>query len=198
MFSAAEKNAKHNIEQISKAMFKGQKVLTTSTTCTFTMRDEYPDVLKVDNSMVRDSIVLAIRYIYEKLEKGETKLVFKPGWHARAAYHVPCHMEKLGWSIFTRGLLGMIPGLELVNLDSNCCGISGTYGFKKENYKISQAIGDPLFKQIAQVDPDYVACECETCKWQIEMSTSYKVMNPISILADALDLEATEKANRMA
>jgi len=31
-----------------------------------------------------------------------------------------------------------------------------------------------------------VACDCETCKWQIEMSTGYKVMHPVSILAKAL------------
>ena len=80
----------------------------------------------------------------------------------------------------------MIPGLELVVLDQECCGISGTYGFKKENYQFSQAIGAPLFDQIKVVNPDIVACDCETCKWQIEMSTPYSVKHPISILAEAL------------
>ena len=80
----------------------------------------------------------------------------------------------------------MIPGVECVLLDSCCCGISGTYGFKKENYEASQAIGKPLFDQIRSVNPDIVACDCETCKWQIEMSTGYTVKHPISILADAL------------
>ena len=40
-----------------------------------------------------------------------------------------------------------------------------------------------------------VATDCETCKWQIEMSTPAKVKHPISILAEALDLEATRKLN---
>ena len=72
-------------------------------------------------------------------------------------------------------------------LESACCGIAGTYGFKKENYEASQEIGAALFQQIKTVDPDVVACDCETCKWQIEMSTGYQVMNPISILAEALE-----------
>ena len=50
-------------------------------------------------------------------------------------------------------------------------------------------------EQIKAVAPDFVCSECETCKWQIEMSTDYKVKNPILILAEALDLEATAKAN---
>ena len=96
-------------------------------------------------------------------------------------------MEKLGWGIFSAELVKMIPGVEFTVLDSNCCGIAGTYGFKKENYEVSQAIGKPLFDQIKVIEPDYVACDCETCKWQIEMSTGYKVMNPVSILAAALE-----------
>ena len=105
-------------------------------------------------------------------------------------------MERLGWGIFSTELIRMIPGVEFTILDSNCCGIAGTYGFKKENYEVSQAIGKPLFDQIRKIAPDYVACDCETCKWQIEMSTGLEVKNPISILAEALDLEETAKANR--
>lgn len=194
LFDQARKHAHHNLAAIAKA--DGEMVLTTSTTCALTMRDEYPGILGVENDSVRDSISLGLKFIYEQVESGRVKLIFRDDYKAKAAYHTPCHMEKLGWSIFTRQLLGMIPGLELTVLDSNCCGISGTYGFKKENYEVSQKIGQPLFDQICKVAPDYVACECETCKWQIEMSTPYKVKNPISILAEALDLEATAAANR--
>ena len=112
------------------------------------------------------------------------------------AYHCPCHQERLGLGVFTLALLRMIPGIELIELDSNCCGIAGTYGFKKENYEVSQKIGEPLFNDIKAASPDYVACECETCKWQIEMSTGFEVRNPVSILADALDLEKTSELNR--
>ena len=71
-------------------------------------------------------------------------------------------------------------------LDSQCCGIAGTYGFKKENYPTSQAIGSPLFKQIEESGADIVVTDCETCKWQIEMSTSKRCEHPITLLAKAL------------
>ena len=138
---------------------------------------------------------MATKFIFELVESGEVKLVFKKDYKARIAYHTPCHMEKLGWGIFSTGLLKKIPGAEFTILPSNCCGIAGTYGFKKENYEASQAIGKALFEDIRAHDPEIVACDCETCKWQIEMSTGYKVMNPVSILAEALDLEKTAQAN---
>lgn len=195
MKRSAKSAARKNVKVIGKAVEDGREVVTVSTSCTLTLRDEYPHVLGVDNSSVRDHISLVEKFLYKAVTSGKTKLVFKKGFKAKVAYHCPCHQEKLGWGAFTTELLGMIPGLELTVLDSNCCGIAGTYGFKKANYESSQAIGKPLFDQIASVNPDYVACECETCKWQIEMSTGYNVKNPVSILAEALDLEETAKAN---
>ena len=181
----ATKNAQHNVAQLARVVDKGLKVVTTSSTCTLTMREEYPNLLGVDNSAVKDSILMATRYIYEKLEQGAT-LPFRADFHKKVAYHTPCHMQRLGWGIFSQRLLRMIPGVEFTSLEQTCCGMAGTYGFKKENYANSQAIGEPLFEQIRSMNPEVVACDCETCKWQIEMSTGYHVQNPISILAEAI------------
>lgn len=197
MIDQAKKNAQNNIASIRKSVNERQMpVISTSSSCTFTMRDEYSHLLGMDNLDVRDNIELATRFIYRLIDQGKVKLVFKKDYKAKVAYHTPCHMEKLGWGVFSTELLKMIPGLELTILDSNCCGIAGTYGFKKENYEVSQAIGKPLFDQIERIKPDYVACDCETCKWQIEMSTGREVKNPISVLAEALDLVATSEANK--
>ena len=192
----AQKQAETNLASIRKAVKRGEPVLTTSSTCTFTMRDEYHHILDIDNSDVRDSINLATKYLYELLDQGKIKLVFKQDYLKRIAYHTPCHMEKLGWAIYSTSLLRLIPGVEFIMLDSQCCGIAGTYGFKKEHYKDSQKIGDGLFRQIKEYAVDLVATDCETCKWQIEMGAGVTVENPISIIADALDVEATIKANK--
>ena len=191
MIPAATRNARHNIQAFRAAVAAGRDILTVSTTCTMTMLEEYPELLKVDNSDVKGHISLVEPFLYKAIVSGEIKPVWKEGWKARAAYHCPCHQERLGLGIFTVELLKMIPGLELVELPGNCCGIAGTYGFKKENYEVSQKIGKPLFDSIAAAAPDFVACECETCKWQIEMSAGVPVKNPVSILAEALDLEKT-------
>ncbi|MDI9551640.1 MAG: anaerobic glycerol-3-phosphate dehydrogenase subunit C [Bacteroidales bacterium] len=196
LWSQVARNANHNIAEFRKAVSRGLPIVATASTCTLTMRDEYPHILGIDNADVRDHITLVEKFLFEKLDAGEIRLVFKNDYRARIVYHIPCHMEKLGWSIFTEELIRMIPGVSLTVLDSGCCGIAGTYGFKKENYASSQAIGKSVFDQINALSPDFVCCECETCKWQIEMSTAYKVFNPIVILAEALDLEATAAANQ--
>ena len=176
-----------NLASMRKAVAAGEQVLTTSSTCTFTMRDEYPDVLGLRNDDVRESLMLATKWLYEKISSGELELKFRKGFKMKVAYHTACHMQKMGWQIYSIAMLQMIPGLELTVLDQNCCGIAGTFGFKKENYGWSQEIGGKLFDDIKAADVDYVATDCETCKWQIEMSTGKPVLNPVEILAAALD-----------
>ncbi|KID02498.1 glycerol-3-phosphate dehydrogenase [Hafnia alvei] len=181
----AKKQARVNAESLTDAVIgKGIPVVATSSTCAFTIRDEYPHVLDVDTTQVREHVELATRYLYRLLDGGrELKLKSTP---MKIAYHTPCHMEKMGWTPYTLALLQMIPGVELTVLDSQCCGIAGTYGFKKENYETSQGIGAGLFRQIEESGVDLVVTDCETCKWQIEMSTSKKCEHPISLLARAL------------
>lgn len=181
----AKKQANINADSLRKAVLERNiPVIATSSTCTFTLRDEYPQVLDIDTRPMRDHIELATRFIWKLLEEGrELKLKALP---LRIAYHTPCHMEKMGWSLYTLDLLRRLPGVELVMLESQCCGIAGTYGFKKENYQTSQSIGAPLFQQIEESGVDLVVTDCETCKWQIEMSTSKKCEHPITLLARAL------------
>ena len=188
LIKQAQKQARTNINSIRKSVLeKNIPVIATSSTCTFTIRDEYPHLLDIDNADVREDVELATRYIYRLLSQKKTKLNFKTGQKIKVAYHRPCHMEKLEWAYYSIELLKLIPNIELTILDSQCCGIAGTYGFKKENYKTSQDIGEPLFKQIEALDIDYVVTDCETCKWQIEMSTSKPCEHPISILANTLE-----------
>lgn len=196
LYKQAMRQGRTNIDSIRKSVNRDQRpVLTTSSSCTFNMRDEYPSMLGIDNADVRDSINLATRFIYNLVDEGKIKLIFKQDYKRRIAYHTACHIQRLGWQLYSIEMLRMIPGLDLVELEQECCGISGTYGFKKENYERSQAIGSTLFKLIEQAHVEAVSTDCETCKWQIEMSTGLPVENPISILADALDVEATRRAN---
>lgn len=195
LFDSARADAVRNVEAVRRATGSGREVLFTGSTCVFTMRDEYPHLLGVDNGAVRDSMMLATVWLARKVAAGEIRLVFRSDYRRRITYHTACHMQKLGWAIYSVNLLKSIPGVTFVPVDSQCCGIAGTYGFKKENYATSQAIGAELFGKLRRIAPDVVATDCETCKWQIESNTGLPVANPISIIAEALDVEATRRAN---
>lgn len=192
LIKQAKWQARSNVKAFTKSIIEHKRpVISTSSTCIFTIRDEYPHLLGVENDAIRDQSELAVRFLFRLIDSGELKLVFKDSYKKKIAYHTPCHMEKLGWSIYSTSLLQMIPGVQLVHLESLCCGIAGTYGFKKEKYQTSQGVGQRIFDLINTADVDFVATDCETCKWQIEACTNKMVENPISVIAEALDVEAT-------
>ncbi len=181
----AKKNAAFNIDSLEKAIQGAdRKIIVSSSSCTFALRHEYPGLLEMDTSVIAPHIEYITTFLYKQFLKGHIPNM-KP-LNLSAAYHSPCHLERMGGVIYSVEILRMIPGLDLRLLHSECCGISGTYGFKKECDQISQDIGSDLFMQIESINPDIVITDCETCKWQIEMNTPYKVLHPVSILSKAI------------
>lgn len=190
--SQATSAAKANLASIRRA---SQPVLTTSSSCTLTIKEEYSTILDQDTSDIQSKVQMAVKWLYDRIDRGEVRLAFRKDFKMKAAYHTPCHLQKLGNQIYSIALLKMIPGLDLKVLEQKCCGISGTFGFKKENYAISQKIGSQLYEIIYAANPEVVITDCETCKWQIEGACGIPVFNPISILVQALDIEQTTKLN---
>lgn len=188
----ALKAAKTNLSSIRRAE---HTVLTTSSSCTLTLTEEYGTVLGQNVADTADKVMLAVKWLYDKVDSGEVKLAFRKDFRMKAAYHTPCHLQKLGQQIYSIELLKMIPGLILTVLEQKCCGIAGTFGFKKEGYVLSQKIGEELFESIRVANVRAVITDCETCKWQIEGSVEIPVFNPISIIAQALDIEKTKSLN---
>jgi glycerol-3-phosphate dehydrogenase subunit C len=183
--SRARKNARHNIARLTaQKPHNSGKIVTTSSSCAFALKHEYANLLGLDNADIYSDTEYITKYLFDRFEDGIIPAM-KPV-NIRAAYHPPCHLERLGGVMYTIDILKRVPGLDLVILNSECCGIAGTYGFKKEYYSISQDVGARLFKLIDRANPEYVITDCETCAMQIEMNTSYKVIHPVTLLAMAL------------
>ena len=180
-----KKQAAFNIAQIEQDLDKrALEVVGCSSSCVMNLRDEYHHILGMDNAKIRPHLSIITKYLSRKFAEGNVpKFRSMP---LRVAYHTACHVEKAGWAPYTLDLLRYIPDLEVVRLPSQCCGIAGTYGCKAENYDAAQAIGKPLFQLINEGGFDFVISECETCKWQIDMSSEVTCLHPVSLLAMAL------------
>jgi len=181
----AKKNARFNIHSLARAAGCGAlKIVSASSTCAFALRHEYADLLGLDNSAIARKLEYITQFISRQFDQGNIPDMAPV--NLTVAFHSPCHLERMGGVIYTIDVLKRIPGLKLILLHSECCGISGTYGFKKEYYQVSQDVGADLFRRIESVNPDVVVTDCETCKWQIEMNTAYAVVHPVMLLARAL------------
>ena len=63
--------------------------------------------------------------------------------------HGHCHQKSMGLLPGAINLLTKIPGATVTDLDAGCCGMAGSFGYSKDHYEISRAIGErKLFPQI--------------------------------------------------
>ena len=56
-------------------------------------------------------------------------------------------------------------------MNARCCGIAGTYGLKAEKYDIAMAVGAICSSRSSVSGAATVACDTETCRWQITHAT---------------------------
>ncbi|MFH1635448.1 MAG: anaerobic glycerol-3-phosphate dehydrogenase subunit C [Chloroflexota bacterium] len=105
------------------------------------------------------------------------------------AYHQPCQYRGHRIGNPAVEVLALIPELQIIEGHKTCCGIAGTYGYKKEKYEIAMAVGQPLFDFIQQVGGPLVVCDSETCRWQITHGTGIPAIHPVELLAVAYGFE---------
>jgi len=99
--------------------------------------------------------------------------------------HGHCHQKSLGIGSAPAELLRLTPGVTLHEVEVLCCGMVGSFGYKKEYSSLSRAIGAQLFDRLKAHPGDVAACGI-SCRSQIETGTGRNVVHPIEVVARAL------------
>ena len=81
-----------------------------------------------------------------------------------------------------------MPGLTVEEMGADCCGITGTYGYKHEKYDIAYRVGEPLFDKLVATGAALAICDNETCRWNIAAHTKLEVVHTVEVLAEAYGL----------
>lgn len=190
LFGAARKHAHSNLVNLKPFVDAGVTVLGTSTSCTLELKHEYQAVLSLHGNGFKD-LAGSVRDIFEfLLEHWEEsfKGVELQEVPLRILYHPPCQLKSHWIGAPALELMQAIPGLEINISQSECCGVAGTYGIKKEKYAVARDVGARLFQQSASKGIDLVVTDSETCRWWIRHHTNQLCVHPIEILAIALGL----------
>ena len=168
----------------------GTPIVGSAASCVGMLKHEAREIMGVNDPVV-NAVGARIRDVSEFLlglaEAGDLPLDFSPV-DLTVAYHAPCQLKDQGMGKPALELLKLIPGLTVVDAQATCCGIAGTYGFKKEKYDIAMAVGKPLFDKVKEVNPSLAVCDTETCRWQIHAATGATVVHPVWLLHKAYGL----------
>jgi len=189
-FKAARKYHQNNVNSLVTYARQGIPIVGTSTSCTLTLKEEAPELLDMhdeDTRLVAEHTYDFNEFLLLLHEEGRLNLDFHP-IPLTLGYHVPCQYR--GHRLGRPGIevLELVPGLKTVDSHATCCGIAGTYGYKKEKYDIAMQVGQPLFDFVNELGAPLVICDSETCRWQITHATGKPAIHPVELLAAAYGL----------
>ena len=188
MLVDAKNNAAWNVEQLAHYAERGVPIVGLEPSCLLTLRDEYPEFVRTPAATkVAAQSFLLEEFLLRVRDAG--KLVAKFSANGRKALlHGHCHQKALVGTAPTVAVLKWA-GYEVSEVDSGCCGMAGSFGFEKEHYDLSIAIGNrrlgPAVKASA-ADVEVVAPGI-SCRQQIDHLTGRKANHPAELLWESIE-----------
>jgi Fe-S oxidoreductase len=149
-----------NIPVLARYAKEGYGILAAVPSCTLMFKQELPLMYPDDPETiaVRDAMFDPFEYFVLRKKDGLLKTDFKQGL-GKVSYHIPCHSRVQNMGQKTREMLEALPGTEVKTVE-RCAGHDGTWGVKEEYFDNSMKIGRPVFRQMAEPQPDYVSSDC--------------------------------------
>ncbi len=149
-----------NIPVLAKLARAGYAILAAVPSCALMFKQELPLMFPgdADVAAVAEAMYDPFEYFVLRQKDGLLKTDFKTPL-GKVSYHIPCHLRVQNMGQKTRELLQKIPATQVTTVE-RCAGHDGTWGVKSEYYENSMKIGRPVFRLMAEGQPDYISSDC--------------------------------------
>ena len=191
LLDEARAAAQVNAEALFDAASRGERILFLEPSCLSAVREDAPALLRGEAQrrarIVGDACMLFEDYVEQEWQAGRISVDLKPG-PATVLLHGHCHQKAMGLVPSTRALLARIPSCTVVALDAGCCGMAGSFGYAKEHYDVSRAIGErKLLPAARAMTPETVLVAPGTsCREQVAHFTGVTALHPAELLRSLL------------
>jgi len=186
MLTQAREHAAWNVAQLAPYARRGVAIVGLEPSCLLTLRDETVDLLRTDDAraVARQSLLFE-EFLVRERGRG---LALKFGANGRKALlHGHCHQKALVGTAPTVAALRWA-GFEVSEVDSGCCGMAGSFGFEREHYDVSVALGNRRLAPAVKAAPaeTEIVAPGISCRQQIQHLAGRRAKHPAEVLREAL------------
>ena len=190
----AKKFALKNVNLLKDKISEQTPLVGIEPSCILSFRDEYPDLvpaeMRLEAQQLGRNALLFDEFIMREVAAGR---ITSDDFKADAVeiwLHGHCHQKALVGTEKTVQAFKLLTGAKIHVIPSGCCGMAGSFGYEKEHYKTSLAIGEMVLfptirKAVANADdvtPSIVSAPGTSCRQQILDGTGVHAVHPIEIL----------------
>jgi len=181
--------AKNSLSQILSALGPqidaGLPIVVLEPSCASVFRDELHNLFPTDERATR---LRNQTFLLSEFLQNHAPDYLPPSLSRKVILHGHCHHKALMKINDEESLLRKM-GVELQSLDSGCCGMAGPFGFQKDKFEISQAIGERvLLPAVRRAASDtLIVADGFSCREQILQGTGRSAMHLAEVLKMALD-----------
>ena len=190
----AKKFALRNVNLLKDKISEQTPLVGIEPSCILSCRDEYPDLvpaeLRPQAQQLGRNALLFDEFIMREVAAGRISPADFKADAVEIWLHGHCHQKALVGTEKTVAAFKLLAGAQVHVIPSGCCGMAGSFGYEKEHYKTSLAIGEMVLfptvrKAVAEADgitPCIVAAPGTSCRQQILDGTGVHAVHPIEIL----------------
>ena len=191
----AKKLAIKNVSLLKDVISDEAPLIGIEPSCILSFRDEYPDLvpqeMRNDAKRLAANCLLFDEFLMREAKNGRIDTSVFRTLDADIWLHGHCHQKSLIGVGASADMLRLIPGARVHVIPSGCCGMAGSFGYEKEHYNTSMAIGEmvlfPTVRKAAEgAGKTLVAAPGTSCRQQILDGTGFKALHPVEILFNSL------------
>jgi FAD/FMN-containing dehydrogenase/Fe-S oxidoreductase len=190
LLKEARNNAAHNVALLAPYAVKGIPIVGIEPSCVATFRDEYPDLLQCEEArVVAQHSFFIEEFLANLITQGELNLPFAKSSQPRhILVHGHCYQKAQTGITPTLVMLRQIPHSVVEEIPSGCCGMAGSFGYEKEHFEVSRAVGEEVLLPAvrAAASETIIVAAGTSCRHQILEGTGRQALHPVQVLADVL------------
>ena len=188
--------AKQQLSDIIAALFReidaGIPIVGLEPSCIAVFRDELKNLFPDDPRARRlSTLVSSLGEFLSKHEYAVPPMTLP----YKALVHGHCHQKALVGMDAERRVLDRL-GVDYEIVDAGCCGMAGSFGFERDHYDVSQAVGERrLLPQARNAGSDtLLIADGFSCREQIAQATNRVALHLADVLAIAKRQPVNESA----
>jgi Fe-S oxidoreductase len=184
----AREHAAHNVALLAPYAREGVPIVGCEPSCITMFQDDYRDLLPgPETELVARNTYLILEFLVKLAGEGRLILDFD-GRRREVWVHSHCHERAVRGPQATVAALKLVPNLVVSEIDAGCCGMAGSFGFEREHYDFSMAVGEGRLFPALRALPEgaEVTLTGMSCRDQVEHAVNRHARHPIELIADAL------------